>query len=196
MPSGAAAIPRILKMNHTALSIEMQNALVSAIPFAAADELRMVELGAGAGLLTDALLSRFSRATVIAFESSGSMRQEAAERLACFGDRARLRPFELATLDWWDAMFGADLVVSSMCLHQLNDARKQYLYKAAADRLSPRGAFLAADRLEPQQLLRHLVWLKHAGFQAVDCFWLRDGHAVFGGFKQAGASAARSPADS
>jgi tRNA (cmo5U34)-methyltransferase len=183
-------------MDSTARRAEMLDSLVTVVPFAAADELRIVELGAGEGLLTDALLSRFSRATVIALESSESMRQAAAERLARFGDRARLRPFELATLDWWDAMFGADVVVSSMCLHQLNDAKKQYLYKAAADRLSPRGAFLAADRLEPQQLLHHLVWLKHAGFPTVDCFWLRDGHAVFGGFKQAGASAARSPGDS
>ena len=183
-------------MNDTALRVEMQDALVAVVPFAAVDAFKVVELGAGEGRLTDALLSRFSRATVIALDGAESMRQEAARRLARFGDRARLRPFELATLDWWDVMFGTDLVVSSMCLHQLSDAKKQYLYKAAADRLSPRGAFLVADRLEPQQLLHHFVWLKHAGFAVVDCFWLRDGHGVFGGFKQAGASAARSPADS
>src|SRR4029079_2233545 len=47
-------------------------------------------------------------------------------------------------------MFGVDLVVSSLCLHHLNDAKKQYLYKAAAERLSPRGALLVADLIEPQ----------------------------------------------
>src|SRR5450759_1343321 len=88
---------RILKMDSTARRAEMLDSLVTVVPFAAADELRIVELGAGEGLLTDALLSRFSRATVIALESSESMRQAAAERLARFGDRARLRPFELAT---------------------------------------------------------------------------------------------------
>jgi hypothetical protein len=31
--------------------------------------------------------------------------------------------------------------------------------------------------------------LKHAGFPVVDCFWLRDRHAVFGGLTQAAASA-------
>ena len=144
-------------------------------------------------------------------------------------------------------MFGVDLVVSSLCLHHLNDAKKQYLYKAAAERLSPRGALLIADLVEPQHpaaraagrravgragassrprrsarrtlfqrfvderwnhfrfpdaidqpsaLLHHLVWLRHAGFAAVDCCWLDAGHAVFGGFKQAGASAPPLPADS
>ena len=47
-------------------------------------------------------------------------------------------------------MFGVDLIVSSLCLHHLNDAKKQYLYKAAAERLSPRGALLIADLIDPQ----------------------------------------------
>jgi trans-aconitate methyltransferase len=171
-------------------------ALVAAVPFADADELTCVELGAGAGELTAMLLSRFSRATVVALEGAEPLRRTAAQRLAPFGDRVRLRSFDLETLDWWDVMFGADVVVSSMTLHRLKDPKKQYLYKAAADRVSARGVFLAADRLAPQQLLHHLVWLKHAGFAAVDCFWMRDAHAVFGGLKQAEASTPPLPAGS
>ena len=41
----------------------------------------------------------------------------------------------------------------------------------------------------PSALLHHLVWLRHAGFAAVDCAWLQAGHAVYGGFKQADAKA-------
>jgi len=33
-------------------------------------------------------------------------------------------------------------------------------------------------------LFHHLVWLKHAGFAAVDCWWMFAGHAVFGGHKK------------
>jgi hypothetical protein len=130
-------------------------------------------------------------------------------------------------------MFGADVVVSSLCLHHLNDAKKQYLYKAVADRTSARGALLVADLIEPMHavaqrvaadewdasakaqadalgrpelyarfleaqwnhfrfpdemdhpsaLFHHFVWLKHAGFAAVDCHWEFAGHAVFGGTK-------------
>jgi tRNA (cmo5U34)-methyltransferase len=166
------------------------------------------------------------------------MRRAANARLAAFGDRVRVAPFDLPTLDWWDRMFGVDLIVSSLALHHLNDAKKRYFYKAAAERMSPYGALLIADLIEPQHaaartaaadrwdalargqaesigapdlyqrfvderwnhfrfpdaadqpsaLMHHLVWLRHAGFSAVDCVWMDAGHAVFGGFKQAGAS--------
>jgi SAM-dependent methyltransferase len=174
------------------------------------------------------------------------MREAATARLKPFGARARVAAFDLASLDWWDRMCGADLVVSSLSLHHLNDAKKQYFYKAAAERLSPRGALLVADIVEPQHaaarrlaaerwdalarqqadaigapelfrrflderwnhfrfpdamdlpsgLLHHLMWLRHAGFAAVDTFWMEAGHAVFGGFKQAEASASPPPAGS
>jgi tRNA (cmo5U34)-methyltransferase len=219
---GAVAVPR---------RREMMGAIVSLAPFDATDRFRIVELGAGDGLLSHELLQAFPNATILALDGSPSMRDAATIRLAPFGDRAKVRPFDLATLDWWDLMHGADLVVSSMCLHYLNDAKKQYLYKAVADRLSARGALLIADRILPLHpashrfatsawersareqadalhapelfarlidrdhfqfsdrggqlaaLFHHLVWLKHAGFAAVECFWMYAGHAVYGGFK-------------
>jgi tRNA (cmo5U34)-methyltransferase len=219
---------------------EMIAALVSAAPFAVDQPIRILELGSGDGLLAELLLARFDRATLTALDGSESMRAAAAARLQQFGDRARVAPFDVASLDWWDRMFGADLVVSSLCLHHLNDAKKQYLYKAAAERLAPGGALLIADLVDPQHraaralaadrwdalakqqadaigapelfarfvderwnhfrfpdaadqpsaLLHHLVWLRHAGFAAVDCMWMDAGHAVFGGFTQAEVSAA------
>jgi trans-aconitate methyltransferase len=225
---------------------DMMAVLLAAIPFGADEPLKILELGSGEGLLAEALLTHFSHATLTALDGSESMRREATARLQGFGDRARVAAFDVAALDWWDRMFGVDLIVSSLCLHHLNDAKKQYLYKAVAERMSPRGALLIADLIEPQTpalralaadqwdadarrqanaigspqlfdrfaatrwnhfrfpdeadqpaaLFHHLVWLRHAGFAAVDCCWLHAGHAVFGGFKQAGASAERLPAGS
>ena len=225
---------------------EMVATLVSTVPFTADEPVKILELGSGDGRLAEALLTVFPCATLTALDGSDSMRRETARRLALFGARARVAAFDVAALDWWDRMFGVDLIVSSLCLHHLNDARKQYLYKAAAERLSPSGALLVADLVDPQHpaarrlaadewdaqatqqadalgapemfqrfvearwnhfrfpdtadqpsaLFHHLVWLRHAGFAAVDCFWLNAGHAVFGGFKQAGASAAPLRADS
>jgi len=225
---------------------EMLATIVAAVPFAGDAGLKILELGSGDGRLAEALLTVFPRATLTALDGSDLMRRETARRLSLFGDRARVAAFDLAALGWWDRMFGVDLIVSSLCLHHLNDAKKQYLYKAAAERLSSRGALLIADLVEPQHaaaralaadqwdaqakqqaealgspallqrfldarwnhfrfpddadrpsaLLHHLVWLRHAGFQAVDCCWMNAGHAVFGGFKLAEASAAPLPADS
>lgn len=216
---------------------EMNAALISAAPFTAEAAVTILELGAGEGVLAEALLTRFPDATLTALDGSPSMRSEAGRRLQSFGDRVRIASFDLASLDWWDRMSGVKLLVASMCLHHLNDAKKQYLYKAAGERLAPNGAFLIADIVEPQHpawravaadrwdaaarrqaeglaapdlyrrfederwnhfrfpdpddrpsaLLHHLVWLRHAGFHAVDCWWLDAGHAVFGGFKQTAA---------
>src|SRR5262245_13482877 len=206
----------------------MLRTLIAAVPFRADEVFRAVELGSGEGRLAALLLEAFPQASVLALDGSQSMRERTASRLARFGDRGRVRAFDAATLDWWDVMFGADLVVSSLCLHHLNDAKKQYVYKAAADRLSPRGALLIADLIEPMHpaarrlaadewdssaraqagtlgtpeqferfvdarwnhfrypddadrpsaLFHHFVWLRHAGFAAVECVWFYAGHAV------------------
>ncbi len=37
---------------------------------------------------------------------------------------------------------------------------------------------------KPSTLLDQLHWLEAAGFQHVDVFWLRAGHAIFGGYKE------------
>lgn len=36
----------------------------------------------------------------------------------------------------------------------------------------------------PSPLFDQLLWLKEAGFEAVDCFWMRAGHAIYGGYKR------------
>lgn len=225
---------------------EMVATLVWSVPFRADEPLKILELGSGDGRVAEALLTMFPRAMLTALDGSDSLRRDASARLAVFGDRARIAAFDVAALDWWDRMYGVDVIVSSLCIHHLNDAKKQYLYKAAAERLSARGALLISDPIDPQHpaarrlaadqwdaharqqadalgapelfqrfvdmrlnhfrfpgaagqpsaLFHHLVWLRHAGFTAVDCCWLNAGHAVFGGFKQAEASAAPLPADS
>ncbi len=35
----------------------------------------------------------------------------------------------------------------------------------------------------PSLLSDQLLWLREAGFSSVDCFWLRAGHAIYGGYK-------------
>jgi len=211
---------------------EMMSTVVAAVPFDAAEPFKILELGSGDGRLAEALLTVFPQSTLTALDGSESMRAATSKRLALFGTRARVAGFDLTALDWWDRMFGVDVLVSSLCLHHLNDAKKQYLYKAVAERLSSQGALLVADVIEPMSsaareiaadawdrsaraqadatgrpdlyrkfveagwnhfrtpdavdhpsaLLHHLVWLKQAGFVAVECVWLFAGHAVFGGF--------------
>lgn len=36
---------------------------------------------------------------------------------------------------------------------------------------------------KPSGLFEQLLWLREVGFSAVDCFWMRAGHAIYGGYK-------------
>ena len=178
-------------------------ALVPLVPFPPDAAIRMVDLGSADGQLSDAILAGFHRATLVALEMSDEMRRQTAARTTRFGDRIRVRAFDPAALDWWDVMRGADLVVSCLALNTLNDAKTQYLYKAAAERMSKRSGLLIADAIQTAQpdtshvsgLLHHLVWLKHAGFGIVDCFWRQGNDAVYGGFKWSADEVARSSLD-
>lgn len=149
---------------------EMLAAILSLIPYGTAEAFKVVEIGAGDGRLCAALLDCFPQATALALDGSESMRALATRLLQRFGSRAAVRSFELATLDWWDMMRGADVIVSSLCLHHLNDAKKQYLFRAAAERISSRGALIVADLVEPQHpIVRRLFaerWDTLAGEQA------------------------------
>jgi len=148
-------------------------ALVAAIPFSNSEPVKIVELRAGVGATTRAIERRFARATIKTFPE----------------------PFDVASLEWWDSMFGADLVVAPFVTAKLSDAKKQYLYKAIADRVSPRGGVIVVDHVDEGRspLLHQLVWLRHAGFAAVNCWWLVNGVAVFGGFTPRAAAASGSP---
>jgi tRNA (cmo5U34)-methyltransferase len=46
---------------------------------------------------------------------------------------------------------------------------------------------------QPSRLLDQLDWLRDAGLHAVDCFWMRAGHAIFGGYRGERAPVAAAP---
>jgi SAM-dependent methyltransferase len=79
------------------------------------------------------------------------MRAEAARRLSQFGGRGKVEPFDLFSGDWQPHLDGADCVLSSLCLHHLDDWGKQALFAAVGRRLSPRGVFLIADLVAPRR---------------------------------------------
>ncbi len=136
---------------------EMMATMASLVPFGTTETFRIVELGSGDGRLAATLLDCFAQATLVALDGSDSMRAETARRTQRFADRIAIRSFDLASPAWWDVMRDADVVLSSLCVHHLNNAKKQYLYKAAAERLSSRGALLVADVIDPQHpVVRHV----------------------------------------
>ena len=125
--------------------------LLTLCPFVRGDSFRAVELGAGEGHLSQALLELFPNASVQALDGSFEMLELARARLGRFGDRAGVGSFDLKSADWLPDVDGAELVMSSLCLHHLNDDGKRSLFVALRRRLSERGALLIADLVAPRR---------------------------------------------
>jgi tRNA (cmo5U34)-methyltransferase len=125
--------------------------LLSLLPFGVDDSFHAVEIGAGQGFLSEALLACFPHATVLALDGSADMRSKIGGRLAKLGRRGMVEPFDLPAAGWRHHLKQADAVLSSLCLHHLSGPEKQALFANIADGLSAGGALLIADLVEPQR---------------------------------------------
>jgi tRNA (cmo5U34)-methyltransferase len=125
------------------------------LPIGPTESARVVELCCGEGRLAASILRCFPNVQVLALDGSAEMRGRAEQRLAQFGARAQVGGLDLAATDWWSAMNGVAGVVSSLAIHHLAHSQKQRLFDAVAQRLSPRGALLIADLVEPKRREAH-----------------------------------------
>ena len=117
---------------------------------------RVLDLGAGTGLLAAMVAYRFPAADVTLLDGSAGMLAEARERL---GDRASYVVADLGDElpeGPWDA------VVSALAIHHLSDAGKQGLFARVRAALAPGGVFVDAEQvlgptpaLDAEYLRRH-----------------------------------------
>lgn len=129
---------------------ELLETFLDLIPFAADEFFTGVELGTGAGWLTEGILCRFPRARMLGLDGSAAMREATAHLLAPFGDRVEIAPFRLEERAWRDALpAGLGLVVSSLVVHHLDGPGKRRLFADLHARLIPGGALLICDVVEP-----------------------------------------------
>lgn len=124
---------------------------------------RMIDLGAGSGLLTRLVLDEAGGlAEAVLVDISAAMLTEARERFA--GDhRVSMRIGDYTSaLDWPSG--SVDLVVSALSIHHLEDADKRALFRRIFGWLKPGGTFINADQvLGPTQALEQRYrdhWLR------------------------------------
>ena len=147
----SSAVYRQLAQVAVPARAEQMAALLTLIPFAPDAAFKVVELASGEGQLADALLSLFPKATITALDLSESMRAATAQRLARHGERGAVAAFDMSKSDWYDRLSGADVVLSSLCIHHLTADQKRALFTAVSGRLTARGALLIADLIRPQR---------------------------------------------
>ena len=78
------------------------------------------------------------------------MRTQMAQRLTTYQDRLTILPFLLEEQAWRDTLPSPlRCVVSSLCVHHLDDEEKRTLFRNMFARIEPEGALLLADVIRP-----------------------------------------------
>jgi SAM-dependent methyltransferase len=109
---------------------------------------RILDLGAGDGVLLEFLLEVLPDASGFALDSSPVMVEKARERLSKFGDRATVSDGDLSSPDWLRGVAPPfDAIVSGLAIHQFTDDRKQTLYREIFGLLNPGGTFLNCEHV-------------------------------------------------
>jgi ubiquinone/menaquinone biosynthesis C-methylase UbiE len=153
--------------------------MLSFAPFPRDAELKVLDVGAGYGAVSEEVLWAFPAARVTLQDYSQPMLDRARQRLADPSDRLRYVLCDLADPSWPKQVGGPfDLAVSAIALHNLRDPEKIFAcYWAIHDLLKPDGSFLNCDRfvegIEP-----HLGALREAGFDRVECPWRESPRAI------------------
>lgn len=143
---------------------EVQDAILSALPFKSDADALLVDAGGGSGRFLERFLEQFPRARGVIIDQSEAFLAIARERLRRFGDRAAFVCRRLQD-DWSDVLARPpQAIVSMSAIHHLEPREKQALYARCLERLAPGGVFANGDEVrEPDDDLYRAALTKWAG---------------------------------
>jgi SAM-dependent methyltransferase len=156
-------------------------ALVAAIPFPGDAAIDVLDVGAGSGVLTEAVLDAFPAARITLQDFSEHMLARAREKFESFNRTIRYVKCDLGDPSWPQQVGGPfDLVVSGIAIHNLKDlAAMAACYEAVHGLVKPGGCFLDYDHFDKfGGVPLHQHSMKVAGFKAADPVWHRHPTAV------------------
>ncbi|MFA7347741.1 MAG: methyltransferase domain-containing protein [Desulfurivibrionaceae bacterium] len=123
---------------------------------------RVLDLGAGTGMLSFLVARKFAKARITLVDISPEMLGKARERFAGMEER-----LEFVAADYAEELSGQfEVVISALSIHHLSDADKIKLFKNIHDALPEGGIFINADQIlgptpEIEQVY-HETWLRQA----------------------------------
>lgn len=136
-------------------------AALESVPFRPEEPVRVLDLGAGTGLLSAMVAKRFPRSRVTLVDLSVEMLRVARRRFA--GDHGR---FEFRTMDYARKPLPGnpgtyDIIVSALSIHHLTHGDKRELFEKAYAALAAGGYFVNADQVSAltlQEDARNREW--------------------------------------
>jgi len=127
------------------------------LPFTGDDEFTFVDLGAGTGAASRAILDEYPRARAILAEYSPQMTAEGERAMAAFAGRYRYVEFDMLAPDW-SRLDPADAVVSALSIHHLPDDRKQAIFREIFAFLRPGGWYVNYDPVRARDAALEKIW--------------------------------------
>jgi SAM-dependent methyltransferase len=138
---------------------EARRLMPELLPFGDDEEFTFLDLGAGTGVASRAILVRHPRATAILADFSAQMMAAGEPEMAPFAGRYRNVEFDMTTGQWpADIPASLDVIVTSMCVHHLSDDRKQGLFTEIFDHLVPGGWYFNFDPVSPPDSFVEQIW--------------------------------------
>jgi SAM-dependent methyltransferase len=135
--------------------------LAGLLPFGEQDAFTFLDLGAGTGAASRAVLERYPRSTAVLADFSAAMMSAGERELEPFAGRYRYAEFDMSAGPWPAAIPAElDAVVTSMCVHHLPDARKQALFAEILAHLAPGGWYLNFDPVKAEDPVVEATWLR------------------------------------
>ncbi|WP_293149560.1 MULTISPECIES: class I SAM-dependent methyltransferase [unclassified Microcoleus] len=130
-------IPRLIPQYR-----EQHEIILQLIDFETHANIKVLDLGAGTGILSAMILQAFPQAKVTAFDMAQNMLKVCQTNLSAFGHRLTLQQGNFAEDDFGS---GYDLVVSGLAIHHLDGAGKQTLFKKLFQSMNSGGILLIRD---------------------------------------------------
>jgi 2-polyprenyl-3-methyl-5-hydroxy-6-metoxy-1,4-benzoquinol methylase len=141
--------------------VEVQDAILDALPYGHEAAFELVDIGGGSGRLAERVLEQYPGARVTVVDQSAPFLALAERWLARFAPRAAI--VECRLQDWAsrgpvsprpedrvsEKRGHVDVIVSTSAIHHLEPAEKRALYRACFAALAPGGMFINGDEFRP-----------------------------------------------
>ncbi len=159
--------------------------MTQTIPYDKGLPIKILDVGAGYGALTQFLLKYFFNATAVCQDGSQKMINLGHQRMASHEGRFTYIRCDFSKSGWSRNIVGPfEAVVSAIAIHNVRNPKViQAIYKEIFPLVKNGGCFLNFDRPRPP-FEDQMRWLRQAGFVDVNCFWKDESRGVFGGFKR------------
>lgn len=114
------------------------------------DSPRILDLGAGTGLLSGLVLQKYPNARLTLIDISDQMLEGARRR---FADANQVQ-YVIGDYSKYDFTGSYDMIISSLSIHHLTHADKKKVFDAVHKLLEPGGCFINADQVQGRTPIR------------------------------------------